>query len=417
MGVVSSCPARSALALLSILLVSVVLASSLPQRQDGLRNFLKPGGDYLTFESGRYGARLVDADRPALTVGRELFFRDWLRSDDTLVPRAGPYFDAASCAACHSETRTGTRGEAPRIARPAMRHDRLRLGPQLTTRHHGGRPPRSTHRVRWTTMHFTYENGDRRELRRPIATAVTRDGDTVPAALRSAPMLFGWGLLAQVPSDTLSAFEDARDRDSDGISGRLAGDDDGLRFLGWKNTEGSLHDQVAAALLNDMGVVAGADPSSEIAAQELDALVDYVAHLGVPAQRPLKERQRGDLLFGNVGCAACHVPALVTLKVAGQSFSEQLIWPYSDLLLHDMGDALADPGDAPDAAEWRTAPLWGVGLAEERLPNRGFLHDGRAATIEEAILWHGGEARAARDRFAALASRDRNLLLRFVRSL
>lgn len=97
--------------------------------------------------------------------------------------------------------------------------------------------------------------------------------------------------------------------------------------------------------------------------------------------------------------------------------SGQVVWPYSNLMLHDMGAGLADPGDAEDAREWRTAPLWGLGIAERHLPQRGFLHDGRARTIEEAILWHGGEAEPAKQHFAALDKPDREALLEFVRSL
>ena len=126
----------------------------------------------------------------------------------------------------------------------------------------------------------------------------------------------------------------------------------------------------------------------------------------------------GQHLFGIVGCADCHVTVLKTRGADEDGpLAGQLVWPYSNLMLHDMGPALAEPGGAADASEWRTAPLWGLGVVETHVPERGFLHDGRARTIEEAILWHGGEAEHSRQRFVALTAGEREALLAYVRSL
>ena len=154
----------------------------------------------------------------------------------------------------------------------------------------------------------------------------------------------------------------------------------------------------------------------------LDLVTFYSRNLAVPARRDLGDPQvlRGKRVFYEAGCAGCHQPKFVTERLADrpeQSF--QLIWPYTDLLLHDMGEGLADhrPEGAASGREWRTAPLWGIGLTETVTGQASFLHDGRARTLLEAVLWHGGEAQAARDRVVALPKAEREALIRFLESL
>jgi CxxC motif-containing protein (DUF1111 family) len=256
---------------------------------------------------------------------------------------------------------------------------------------------------------------------------------------RIAPSLFGWGLLEAIPAATLQSMADPLDRNGDGISGRLPVGRDAVtgahrtgRF-GWQASEPSLHQQVAKALLDDMGITtdvypgadgadgaaAGPDSSVELPAHHLRHLVRYVAHLAAPNRRHLDRAdvRRGELVFIQSGCASCHVPAIMTGPHPEPALSEQLVWPYSDLLLHDMGPGLADAGGGLDAREWRTPPLWGLGLMLERYPQRGLLHDGRARTLMDAIRWHGGEALPSRERVLALPPRDRDALLAFLRSL
>ena len=156
---------------------------------------------------------------------------------------------------------------------------------------------------------------------------------------------------------------------------------------------------------------------------ELFKLVQfYSQNLAVPARRKPDDPQvlNGKAIFYQIGCASCHNPKFVTGEVQGQPhLSHQLIWPYTDMLLHDMGEGLADnrPEGAATGSEWRTPPLWGVGLTETVSGHTLFLHDGRARNVTEAILWHGGEAEAARNKFAALSKADRDALLAFVNSL
>ena len=273
---------------------------------------------------------------------------------------------------------------------------------------------------------------------------------------RIAPQLVGMGLLEAIPEDEVLAWEDPQDQDGDGITGRAqrvadpATGELRLGRFGWKAAATSLAHQVAAALNTDMGVMTsllplpdcgaeqtgcGNEAGPELADEHFDNLVAYVALLGVRARRDLDDPEalQGEAVFGDIGCASCHRQTFTTSPY--HPFAElrdQTIHPYTDLLLHDMGPGLADSlgeGDA-SGAEWRTAPLWGLGLGpcvtggvegpnqnQSCTPSESYLHDGRARTLTEAIRWHGGEADAARAGFEALSVEDQDALLRFLRSL
>jgi len=252
-----------------------------------------------------------------------------------------------------------------------------------------------------------------------------------PASGRLAPPLFGWGLLEAIPASTLANMADPHDRNGDGISGWLpevrnlcTGSTVAGRF-GWKSSQPSLYQQIAGALMDDMGIStalyphAGSVAQSELPSAEVEAIERYVAGLAVPARRN-RERGavlRGERLLADAGCGSCHVPAQLTGDHDDPALSAQIIWPYSDLLMHDMGPALADPDGGHDAREWRTPPLWGLGLMLEHYPRRGLLHDGRGDDLVSAIEWHGGEASAARDAVRAMSAHQRAALLAFLRSL
>ncbi len=273
---------------------------------------------------------------------------------------------------------------------------------------------------------------------------------------RIAPQLVGLGLLEAVPEAEVLVREDPDDVDGDGISGRaqvirepVTGTPRLGRF-GWKAGASSLRHQIAAALNTDMGVMTSVLPqpdcgpmqpgcgnggAAELSDERLDELVRYVALLGVRARRSLDDAvaRRGETVFEDIGCAACHLTSLRTS--AQHPFAElrdQEIHAYTDLLLHDMGEGLADALSEGEAsgAEWRTTPLWGLGLSacvtggltgpfqdEVCVPHHAYLHDGRARSIEEAILWHGGEGKASQEAYDALSQDDRAALLRFLESL
>ena len=417
---------RFAVAAVAVLLAGVTNA---PSPHPATANALRPGGQFLTFEaSSRKPGPLLERHRVEADVhpGRDLFYRDWLVEAHNDEPLAGPDFDAATCSACHIETALHRWTDADSfirwIAKPAIGAHTERYGTQINLRHRADSPAEAELFVVSVPREFVYPDGTARTLSFPVGVARARDGEWIPVRLRTAPLLFGWGLLEIADPEMLAHFHDPEDRNGDGVSGRMVpAPDEGLpQRLGWKNSQTTLESQIAAALANDMGVTSrracGPDCREEILETELQALADYVRGLGVPDRRHRRD-PAGQHFFGLAGCSECHVSALITGDHPNDHLANQLVWPYSDLLLHDMGPLLAETGDAADAREWRTAPLWGIGIVEERYPERGFLHDGRARSIEEAILWHGGEAAAARDNFTNLSKSQRDALLDFVRSL
>jgi CxxC motif-containing protein (DUF1111 family) len=361
--------------------------------------------------------------------------------------KAGPRFIATRCVDCHVNN---GRSMPPAVGTALGHHAVVHVG-----RNAEGAPdaflgdhlqPQSTEgRVEPTAVLDSYEeqsghygDGTPYTLRRP---AYTFDGDTAPDfySVRIAPPLVGLGLLEAIDEATLLALADPDDQDGDGISGRasiIRDPEDPARHrlgrFGAKAAQARLVHQVAAALNRDMGIATDLMPfldgetlpaASELTAGELGQLTRYVALLGVGARRNLTDADalRGEVVFEAIGCAKCHTPALTT--GAHHPLAElrnQTIHPYSDLLLHDLGAGLADGmgENGASGAEWRTAPLWNIGLTRGVGDgNEAYLHDGRARTLEEAILWHGREAAQASEQFRTLSAADRNALIRFLESL
>jgi CxxC motif-containing protein (DUF1111 family) len=273
---------------------------------------------------------------------------------------------------------------------------------------------------------------------------------------RLAPPLVGMGLLEAIDEQTILGFQDVTDADGDGISGKaqisidpVTGDKRLGRF-GWKAGASSLRHQIAGALNTDMGVMTSVLPKPDCGAQQQDCgneagkempdeqlndLIKYVSLLGIRARRELDsaEALRGEAVFGELGCASCHKTELTTSKLAPLAeLRSQSIQPYTDLLLHDMGPGLADnlgEGEA-SGAEWRTTPLWGIGLSacvtggvtgdfqkQVCAPSESYLHDGRARTLAEAILWHGGEGEKSKAAYVALPAGDKTALIAFLQTL
>jgi CxxC motif-containing protein (DUF1111 family) len=270
---------------------------------------------------------------------------------------------------------------------------------------------------------------------------------------RIAPPMIGMGLIQAIEPSDIVANADPDDADGDGISGRVqltrATPDSAIEIgrFGWKAQNPSIRKQTAAAFAGDIGISSPDLPKSHgdcMPAQEecfarptgvqkrlgdteapdpiMDLVTFYSENLAVPARRDYEASDvlHGKEMFYSLGCTSCHRPKFVTSRnAADEIHAFQLIWPYSDFLLHDMGEGLADgqPVGVANGREWRTAPLWGIGLTETVNGHTFFLHDGRARNLTEAILWHGGEAQGARDRFAALEKADRDALIRFLESL
>lgn len=312
-----------------------------------------------------------------------------------------------------------------------------------------GVEPEAEVRVEFDVRAGSYPDGTPYELRVPRYTVVpVAYTDSVGELLlspRVAPAVIGLGLLEAVPEEDLIAYADPDDADGDGISGRvnrLPGTEEGetqIGRFGWKANQPSLRAQTAGAFLGDLGITSslveshghtgaqraldalphGGDP--EIEDHLLDAVTFYVSTLGVPAARTEShsDAPEGRRLFDEIGCASCHLPTLHTGPSPIAELANQRIHPYTDLLLHDMGPELADgrPDFEASGSEWRTPPLWGIGLLQTVGGHTDLLHDGRARNAEEAILWHGGEAEGARDAFMELSAADRAKLLAFLATL
>ncbi|MEL7312003.1 MAG: di-heme oxidoredictase family protein [Pseudomonadota bacterium] len=390
-------------------------------RDPSLLDGHEPGGHFLTFDPVHSAAQTT---LPEDTLGEALFFRDWTKSHNEIRSAAGPQLDAPSCASCHIEIharhRHQTDATAPFVVKPATYDQLQRFGAQLNTSATDGHFAEVDLHVEYETSEFRYTDGQTVALRRPTGWIDDPEASNEIVVLRATPLIYGWGLLERVDQDMVRHYADPDDKNGDGVSGEVSVVGDSLAIMGWKNGHTTMESQVATALANDMGVQSwrscGDDCAIEISETELSALSDYVRRIGVPDRRALPDLA-GQHLFGQAGCNQCHVPVLITKQTSEAWNSKQTLWPYSDLLLHDMGEGLADPTSAADRREWRTAPLWGIGIVEQYAPNRGFLHDGRARTIEEAILWHGGEARQSRKAFAELTQSQRAALLTYVRAL
>lgn len=391
------------------------------------------------------------ADLTPVSRGRELFIGDWEGSPagTVLLSGLGPLFQSASCVSCHPATGRPqsllsdgrvSEGLLLRLQHPGGGGDPT-YGVQLQPDAIAGVPAEAA--VTWASASSDWVLSD--DVR--ALSAVSFSLSTVGAALsaettagpRLSPQLAGMGLLDAVSDAEILSAADPDDLDGDGISGRGAWLASGaLGRFGWKASQPSAAAQSAAAFSQDMGITspdlpepsctaaqeaclaaAALSVGEELSAQGLSDVVLFMGALGVPERRVAEASAEGAALFQSVGCAACHRPSLVTAPDTVPSYNAGIeIWAHTDLLLHDMGPGLADTSGegAATAAEWRTPPLWGLGLVEAH-PGARFLHDGRAADLEEAIGWHGGEGAGARDRYAALSGAERALLLAYLRAL
>jgi len=349
--------------------------------------------------------------------------------------KAGPLGIATSCEGCHVHNGAGEtlRGELGMNSSMAIKlYGDDRAGAQLQLRDGSATASGSDDKT------VELADGTRVMLKKPKIAVTMKDGSAPRFSARIARKVIGMGLLEAVDEATILVRADTSDCDGDGISGRanfvpdpVTGELRVGRF-GWKAEKVSIEHQTAEALHDDMGVGTALFPDAgktELANDDLSRLVTYMRLISVPGQRNRDDEQvrTGERIFQTIGCAKCHVSDLVT--GTNHPFSElrgQSIKPYTDLLLHDLGAELADdtglesPAAAsapPAASEWRTPPLWGTGLLGVINGKAGLLHDGRAANVLEAILWHGGEAEATRERVVSLPTAEREALLAFVMSL
>ena len=416
---------------------------------------------------------LTRQQRQIFMAGRSVFQRQWasiksLNGDWGL----GPTFIADRCVACHINAGRGHPPTAPdeqllsmlvRVSVPGTNEHggpkpHVNYGDQLQNRSLDGSnvdvahdgypvPHEADLYIDWEQHTVTLGDGEVVTLRQPrlrIENAGFGPIDGAMTSLRVAQPLVGMGFLDAVPEETILAL--ARDQKTQGVNGRpnYVWDDIEQRTTlgryGWKANVPNLAQQVAAASLGDMGVISNLYPVQncpaiqtvcarmlpgnfpELVDMEVDALVLWLQGLAVPAQRDRADPlvQRGAELFENARCSTCHVPELRTGNFPQlPQLSNQTFHAYTDLLLHDMGDGLADgrPDFEAGPRDWRTPALWGLGLSETVTGQSTLLHDGRARNVTEAILWHGGEAQGSRDAFANMSRDDRDALVYFVESI
>jgi CxxC motif-containing protein (DUF1111 family) len=370
----------------------------------------------------------------------------------------GPVFDNISCESCHfgdGRGRPPNAGEQIEsiLFRASVAGRGAHGGPaavpgfggQLQLRAVPGSVPEAQVAISYVSTRGAFTDGTPFELRAPRYD-VQGVYAPLPAGVlvspRVAPVVFGLGLLEAVDEDEVRELADPRDRNRDGISGRanVVWNEVRRRYalgrFGWKANTPTLLQQTAGAYNGDMGVTSSIFPAEscegqvpgcerhapEVADQAVQDVAFYAQTLGVPARRNLEDAKAsaGEQLFSTAGCAGCHMPTLRTGSLRGvPEVSNQVIHPYSDLLLHDMGPGLAD--DRPDfqasGREWRTPPLWGIGLVQTVNGHTNFLHDGRARSLLEAVLWHGGEAGRAQERVRGFSADERAALVAFLESL
>ncbi|MBL7826462.1 MAG: thiol oxidoreductase [Saprospiraceae bacterium] len=427
-------------------------------------------GTSFTFGENAFGISIkgMSAEQDGFFVtGNSLFRTNWVTAPSSVqsLDGLGPLLNDISCGSCHFKD---GRAKPPELPDEPLRGLLFRLsipgvdanGGPLPEPNYGGQlqdkaildvQPEANVRVVYENVNGTFDDGTTYTLRKPVYQFLNNGyGEFVPGMLfspRIAQQLPGLGLLEIVDETTILALADESDVDGDGVSGKanyvwdVEKQQLSLGRFGWKANQPTLKQQAAGAFNGDIGITSALFPQDhltpsqqaqyqhipnggapEIADDLLKKVEVYLQGLAVPARRNHLERDvlRGKLIFNDIKCATCHHPQFVT----GQSgqidvLKGQKIWPYSDLLLHDMGNELADgrPDFLANGREWRTPPLWGIGLVPEVNGHSFYLHDGRARNIEEAILWHGGEAEQATKSFKKLEKADRDALIRFVESL
>lgn len=430
--------------------------------------FSQPSGN-ITFE-----------DELTFRVGNGLFRKLWVSSPSSTLASdgLGPLYNARSCQRCHLKDGRGHPPEGPddnaismflRVSIPtdysAMAEEiegyiatlpEPTYGTQMQDFSLAGHPAEYRLQIEYEEIEVPLSSGEVAFLRMPTYTAADLGyGPLHQKAMlspRVAPQMIGLGLLEAVPAADIMALADPDDANGDGISGRpnivwsVEYDQPMLGRFGLKAGSPTVREQSAGAFAGDIGISSplfpaawgecteaqsecrsaphgdGDDRGFEIDAEGLDLVTFYSRNLGVPARRNVDDPQvlRGKEVFYSTGCTSCHQPSFVTHRLEDQpEQSFQLIWPYTDMLLHDMGPGLADnrPEARATGSEWRTPPLWGIGLTEQVSGHTYFLHDGRARSLLEAILWHEGEAQSQRDLVVDMPPEDRDALISFLESL
>lgn len=408
---------------------------------------------------------LSTAEETDFGVGNSFFRQSWVSAPASTTARdgLGPFYNAIACAGCHFKD---GRGRPPMNENDLGRGLLLRLslsghdsngnpfedpayGGQLQDNAILGQLRKGNYTITYTTIIETLADGTTVELQQPAYQFTGLNyGPMSPNILvspRIANQMVGLGLLEAVNEADLLSRVDESDSNHDGISGKanyvydVASNAQKMGRFGWKANQPSVRQQVAAAFSGDLGITSSLFPNEhcppgvdcnaipnggnpEITDIALNRVVLYSSTLSVPARRnhTAPNVVEGKKIFQTLNCVACHTPKMQTgTTYAVTALRNQTIRPYTDLLLHDMGPGLADnaPSFLASGSEWRTQPLWGIGLIQTVNGHTRLLHDGRARNVEEAILWHGGEAQQSKNGYKLLTATQRNNLLAFINSL
>jgi len=417
---------------------------------------------FFDISSGTFSAPIPGLsahDQYVHTLGDEVFEQPFVAAPAPKFGGLGPAFNNTACANCHHNDGFGLPSFGAlgsslllRISIPGTdEHGGPNAAPgfggQLQNVALLGVQPEVHVDLSYTDQLFTFPDGATATMHTPLYT-LSAPYIPLPSGYmlspRLGPPVFGLGLLENIPESTILSFADPLDKNGDGIKGHANyvfnpyTQKKELGRFGLKANTSTLQVQVATAFQQDMGLTSYVQPrksvygqlqmqsvtdtGKDLADSMLNAVIFYVRSLSVPARRNVSDPvvKRGEFLFKQVNCSGCHTPTMYTgVDVSLPALSYQRIHPYTDLLVHDLGPGLADnrPDYLASGTEWRTAPLWGMGLFVKTNGTPYYLHDGRARTIPEAILWHGGEAQSARDKFVALPAADRDALVAFLRSL
>lgn len=441
-----------------------------------------PGGHTTVFATGRNAfsfpaANLADAERTRFVIGNSFFKRNWVQAPASTTARdgLGPHFLARSCGGCHVQDGRAQppdfhNGLEPRAVAGLL----MRLSVPGSNAHGGPLPeptygdqfndlaisgvrPEGKVHIRYETLTGAFADGTPYTLEKPIYTL--RELGYGPLAAdamvgpRIAPQVIGLGLLEAIRAAEIEANARAQKAAGGPVRGEVNRVWDAyaqttmIGRFGWKANVATLAHQTAGAFQGDIGITSKHFPGEtcmpaqkdclkaprgaqgkgvEIDDRTLDDVIFYQATLAPPARRnptdPLVVQ--GQQIFARAQCAACHRPSYVTgappfPRLSSPALSGQVIFPYTDLLVHDMGKDLADgrPDFLADGDQWRTPPLWGLGLVPAVNGHSRLLHDGRARNVLEAVLWHGGEAQDSRDAVLQLNAQERDALVRFLESL
>jgi CxxC motif-containing protein (DUF1111 family) len=448
------------LTLLVLILVKCQKAAVFPDNQ---YNNQLSGGDQTVFDatSQAFGAMfpgISGHDAHVHDLGDRTFSQSFVTAPAPIFSGLGPIFNNISCSNCHHNDGIGvpTTGgiESSLLVRISLPGADAHGGPvpvpgyglQLQDKAIYGKTPECKVNIAYTYQTYYFADGESYELRAPtytLSNLYTPIAGDYLLSPRLAPPMFGLGLLEGVPESEIVALADPNDANGDGIKGKAnyvwdpATQSMQLGRFGWKANTASILTQVAMAFNQDMGITSSVVPvensfgqpqydelkdDPELPDSLLNAVKYYAQTLAVPARRNTTDPtiQRGEKLFALAKCVNCHRQTLTTaVNVAFPAISNQVIHPYTDMLVHDMGPGLADnrPDFKAGPRDWRTAALWGVGLFTTVNSPGYYLHDGRARTITEAIMWHGGEAAPSQAYFSNLSKADRDAVLKFLNSL